>query len=670
MATFEISGPDGVYEVVAPDEKAAVAAFKKMPQQKAQPEATIPETDEMGMLRSGIPQGPQASMPYSEQMGHVGGALDSTGRMLANGATFGLADKAAGGMNYLTGNAPSYDAGVKSERGKTQAVRDANPVAAGVGEAVGGLAGGAGLVRSGVTLAGRVGSGLFPRFLGYGLEGAGYGAAHGAGNTYSDNTGDYAANAGKGAVLGGGIGAALPVAGSVAGAGYRVGSAFLGPRVEGAGRGASAMLRGAAQADEAGLRNLSQLGPEGMLPDAGPAMLGLAQGAGTGTGAGRSSLINALQDRDSGTADRLLRSLDHNLGPAPIPSRVEAGLSGDRAQAAQGYAPVMANARAVNTQGLADTLDTASVNLRGPAQHAVQRVRAMLDIHGSPGTLDPNPQTLLSTRQAIDGLMEGEVNPAVIRELTFARQAVDTELARAAPGIKAVDAQISELHRQSAGVPRGGQVLDTGKTAIRPSELVAEMQQGSNPQGQMIGPSATPFRMQQGVRADIDRRVGTNINDLTALEKTFHTPNDWNHQKLGTVFGEGPRDAVAADISANRQFRDTYQKVVQNSQTAQRMEAAAAMKGAEGGNIPSDITLTSLGLKAANGIAKILSGQSNATTRDEVGRLLASRGTDAQRLAQMLLDSAQTTGANAQSVASLISSPRWIAASSPGVDHR
>ena len=38
--------------------------------------------------------------------------LDNTVRMLANGATFGLADKFAGGMNYLTNNTPNYDEGV------------------------------------------------------------------------------------------------------------------------------------------------------------------------------------------------------------------------------------------------------------------------------------------------------------------------------------------------------------------------------------------------------------------------------------------------------------------------------------------------------------------------------------------------------------------------------
>ncbi len=154
-------------------------------------------------------------------------------------------------------------------------------------------------MRSGVTLAGRVGEGLLPRVLGFGAEGAAYGAAHEAGNTYSGNPMDYVDAAKRGATTGAAIGAALPVLGSAVGGAYRFGSSFLGPRVEGASRGASALLRNAAMADEAGLRNLSHLGPDAMLVDAGPAMLGLGQGAGTGVGPGRSELVNSLTTRDA-----------------------------------------------------------------------------------------------------------------------------------------------------------------------------------------------------------------------------------------------------------------------------------------------------------------------------------------------------------------------------------
>lgn len=619
-----------------------------------------------GRLARGVKR---ANTP-GDEFPRMGRALDAGARLVSNSLTFGLADKFAGGMDALTGQAPSYDAGVKAQRAQTQSIRDAAPAPAMAAEVAGGLLGGAGMVKSGLTLANRVGPGMLARILGYGTEGAAYGAAHGAGNTYSDKGSDYTANAAKGALTGAAIGGALPVVGSVAGAGYRLGSAFLGPRVEGVSRGPSAMLRGAAMADEQGMRNLPQMGPDAMLVDAGPAMLGLGQGAGTGTGPGRSQLVNALTGRDNQTGQRLAQTLDNSLGPSPVPSQVEAHLSGNRALVAQDYEPIIQNATAVNPMRLANQLDAAAVNLRGPAQQAVQRVRGMLDIPGNPGTLDPHPRALLSTRQAIDGLLEGEVNPQVVNVLTQARAAVDGELARAAPGIKAVDAQFSELSRQSEGLRRGSQVFDTGKEAVRPVELTNELAHGALPQGQMIGPSAVPTRIRQGARAEVDRLVGTNVNDLNTLERKLGTPQDWNSQKFATVFGEGPQREVAQALMSNRQFRDSYQKIVQNSQTAQRTEAAKSMDGAGGGNIPSDITATALGLKALNLVAKSISGASSANTKDEIGRVLASQGPDVQHIARLLLSSAQRTNSNSQYLARLLSSPALLDAGGTVAGHR
>ncbi len=338
MLTFDITAPDGkVYEIEGATAQGALAALQKhlgsAPAAPSAPsaQAEAPTFDAMGNpMQGAAPQPVQASMSYGDQMSRVGGALDKGVRMAANGATFGLADKFAGAMDSLTGRAANYDTGVKAQRAQTQAVRDANPAAAAVAEGVGGLAGGVGMLRSGLTMAGRVGPGMLPRVLGYGAEGAAYGAAHGAGNTYSDKAGDYLEAAKSGATTGGLIGGGLPLAGAAAGGLYRTGAAFLGPRVEGASRGASAMLRGAAQADEAGMRALPGMGRDAMLVDAGPAMLGLGQGAGTGTGSGRAALVDALRARDAGTGPRMERALNESLGRAPVPSQIEAGLAQSR----------------------------------------------------------------------------------------------------------------------------------------------------------------------------------------------------------------------------------------------------------------------------------------------------------------------------------------------------
>lgn len=625
-----------------------------------------PAYDAMGNATGGVDAEPAVDMSYADQMRKVGGVLDDGARLLANGATFGMADRFAGGMDALTGQAPSYSEGVERQAGQTEDVRQSAPITSAVVEGIGGLAGGIGLMKNGVTLMGRGSQAFLPRAAKMGAEGAAYGAAHGAGNTYSGDAGDYAQAAGKGAIAGGVLGASLPAVGSLASTLYRYGQPLAAPAIDGLSRGASTLLRTAANADEAGIRALS--GDTAMLVDAGPAMLGLGQGAGTGTGPGRSALVNALRERDAGTVERIGRGLDEAIGPSPVPSRVEAGLEASRGLVAEGYGPVMQGARATDLRPLADNLETLAVNLRGPSQRAVRDVRQMLDIPGNPGTLDPNPQALHATREAIDGLLASETNPQVIRQLTVARQQVDAALAQAAPGIKSVDAPMHELYRQSEGLQRGSQVFDTGKTAIRPVELVDELRAGALPQGEMVGPSAVPMRIRQGARAEVDRLQGTHVNDLATLERTLGTPQDWNSQKFGHVFGEEARDSVTGLLSRERRQRAAYQDIVQGSQTAQRTASGKAMDGGDG--IPMDTTLTGAAAKMTGAGFKALMGLSRAKTKDDVGRALALTGDPARALGELLLLQRTATGETAQLLNRLLGAPEVISASTPALGRR
>jgi hypothetical protein len=598
----------------------------------------------------------------ADQLRAAGTVTDNFVRAAANGMTFGMADKFAGGMDALTGNAPSYDAGVKAQRSRTDALPTGQRV---TGEVAGGLAGGVGLAKSGLTLAGRLGPALFRRVLGYGAEGAGYGAAHGAGNTYSDDAGDYAANAGKGAATGLAIGGGLPIVGKGASTAYRGAQAFIGPRVGNTSAGASAMLRAAAQADEQGIRQIANM-PDAMLVDAGPAMLGLGQGAGTGTGTGRTALVNALRRRDASTVSRINRDVDDAIGPAPRPSMIEADIAQNVENVRPQYNGPFDQSRPVNTTTIAAELEEMTQTLRGPAQDAVRRVRRFLDVPesraGADGLrpLDDRPESLFQVRQAIDGMLEGETNSRVVAQLTGVRNMVDEELARAVPGIKQVDARYAELMRQQEGLQRGGTIFDTGKTATRPADLAAELRASALPQGEMVGPSAAPARVRQGARAEIDRLVGTNSNDLNVLERKLGTPQDWNSQKFAEVFGEGPHIKVMESLANNRRFRQTYQDIVQNSQTAQRTASAKAMESSEGGNVRGDTTMTGLGLKALNAVARAIAGASSSSTKNEIGLILAQQGPDVQRMARELLRTAQKTGENSRAINRVLSSPHWI----------
>lgn len=661
MPVFDITGPDGrTYEIEGATAEGALAALKKHVGGSSAPQSeTIeaPTYDAMGNPTQSVTTQPvTASMPYRDQMARVGQFTDNMVRAAANGATFGLADKFAGGMNAVTGQAPSYDAGVKAERARTAEMPSAMRT---VGEVGGGVLTGTGLARSGITLAGRFGPSLLGRALGFGMEGAAYGAAHGAGNTYSSRLDDYIEAAKNGGATGFGIGAALPVVGTAAAGAYRTGAAFMGPRVGNLGPGASAMLRGAAQADEAGIRNLSRMGDEAMLPDAGPAMLGLGQGAGTGVGEGRSMMVNALRARDQNTGQRLARTLDETLGPAPIPSRVERGLRENRQALSPEYEAAFQNARAVDTPAIAGRIESMIPNARGEARAALQRVYDdlhIIDAQGRTRTLDPHPRALFETRRAIDGIVGETQNANVQRVLGDVRRMVDEELAAKVPGIKLADAKYADSMRQSEALQRGADIFDGGKTAIRPAELVDELRAAGAPSGVQVGPSPAPLRLRQGARAELDRIVGTNVNDLNALERKLGTPQDWNNQKLGITFGDAARDRIVDALTGNRQFRQTFQDIVQNSQSAQRLSSAKAMEGSPGGNVDGGTTMTGIGLKAVNKLAKVAMGAANANTKDQIGRVMSLQGEDARRIARMLLQSAQQTGANAATIDRVLSS--------------
>lgn len=129
------------------------------------------------------------------------GQIDNAMRQVANGITFGYADKLAAAMN-----GGSYEDNIKREREQSKkAEHDLGMAALPLdiaGGVMGALAtGGGSLVGRGATMAGKIGYGA--------LEGAGYGALNAAGHT---DDGNYTKSLPEGAAVGAALGGALPIA--------------------------------------------------------------------------------------------------------------------------------------------------------------------------------------------------------------------------------------------------------------------------------------------------------------------------------------------------------------------------------------------------------------------------------------------------------------------------
>lgn len=207
MPTYEISTPDGkTYEVDAPDEVGAQAAAAYLlsgggPTAEAPSAAPAPR-------RADQVRADYEAMSVPRKMLT---AADDVVRLLADGASFGYADKLS---SYMSGTP------LEQERALTQDARDRSGSAGTASEIVGAIMG-----PSKVNLAGKVGQAVpavGKRILGRTAlmagEGAGYGALDAAGHDR---------DVGQGALVGAGLGAAGNVAAeSLTGVGSKVAGAL------------------------------------------------------------------------------------------------------------------------------------------------------------------------------------------------------------------------------------------------------------------------------------------------------------------------------------------------------------------------------------------------------------------------------------------------------------
>jgi hypothetical protein len=564
-----------------------------------------------------------------------------------NAALFGMGDRigALGDAvrGWDKGEPFNYSGPLARRREEADKFHAEHPIAATAGEIAGAgasaaaIGGGAGLtlLKSGLTLP--------QTLLAGGAEGGLYGAAQGAGNTYTGKLPDYLVNAG----YGGAMGTVLGIPGALLGYGLKAAASKAElPRA----------LEEAATADRAGIAQLPGYGSEAMLPDAGPAMRGVAQGAVLGTGEEGAALKGALQARDEGTTARVTGALNQTLGPDPVPSGVQTGIREAQRALRPQYEAVLNNAQAIDTAPIAQHIENGIQLTRGDAQQTLRAVRGMLDVPGNPGVLDPHPRSLQATREAVSGLLD---NPALDnntrRVLTDIRQRLTEELRTKVPGIREVDAQFAELARQSEALERGAEVFDTGKQATRPSELRTEITTGAQPIGPTVeGPSAANVRLRQGARGELERIVGTNVNDLLKLEKVIGEPQDWNAQKLTALFGPERADRLVQVLDANRAFRQTYQDVVQGSQTAQRSAAQKALEPATATPVADTLwgDVKSVFRDASQERAKRIA----AENRDRIAGLLTTRGPEMQQLADQLLQQGPRRASREQVINALVNS--------------
>ena len=607
----------------------------------------------------------QDDRPWAEKAKDTAAYYEKMLRLSLNAGTLGMADRFAAGGEALTGGAPSYADALKKERDLSETIARENPQMAVAAEVVGSAAGGAGLARLGLTTAGRMaGQPLLRRSAAAAVEGATLGAAQGAGQTYTGNPMDYVSNAGKGAAIGGVLGFPAPAVGAVAGAGAKklMDQGYFGS-VPGA-------LATAAQSDVVGMRTLPRRGDRAMLVDAGPSMKGLAQGAvlpekggGGAMGPGQAALERNLTARDESMPRTITNETNQIFGRAETPSRVEEGVRGRMRLIGPEYDTLLngPNVRAIDNSALARRLEALAINEKGETRQVLSEVRGMLDINTNPGHLDPHPRAMHATREEVRGMMnDPKYNDTTRGRLAEIYTDLTQEIQRKVPGIRELDSRYAELGTQAEAVttasPGSRAFIKDRVGVVRPDEMQDVMTEAAQPKGVNIGPSAEPVRLRQATRAELDRIVGTNKNDLLALENALGRPGDYNIDKLAIIFGRERASRMMEVLENERVFRKSFQDIVQNSQTAKRQASADALDSSTG-KIPLDAGMTGTVLRSAQWVKDKMMATSAASNRDRIAQILSTNNPqEVSSLVQRLLAAEPDRARRAEIVRNLVQS--------------
>lgn len=545
------------------------------------------------------------------------------------------------------------------ERARDRTYDAQNPIQSMAGKVTGGVAGTiaalpvaaatgtSALLGAGAkTVAGAIGRGT--------LAGVTQGAASGYGR--ADETQNAGQMAGRDALVGGAFGAAVPAALSAGKAGFDALANKLAPSdilssVPGKARDFFMQQAG----DPAALARLQsemqRLGPNAVLADASPEMQMIARGAASRPGS-RGPIIDALTSRDQGKNQRLAEALNNSVGPVVEPTVIKQGIKAEMKALGADYEKVFANAKAVDTRALADSIDTQIVNARGSIRTELEKARDLLNVYGTK-ELDPSPRALHAAREALDAtigpLKTQPGNDKVVNALAGVRKKLDETLAAAVPGIKDVDAQYSELARQGQGLKDGAKIFRTGPDAVRPYDSALKIAgDGVGP----VGPSAVPVRMSQGARAEIDRIVGSNANDVAGLRNVLKGEGDWNREKLTQLFGPDRAGRMLKVLDDETAMESTYRAVVGGSPTGPTQRFTKFIDdAAEGTKIPTDTTLTGLGINSLKKLAEFVRGSNSQAKAerfaDDLGRLSVAGGQEADAIVAALMARQQRASGNA-----------------------
>lgn len=631
---------------------------------------------ERNVSKTAPPPGAGDPPPAAKPTGPVGTAGDAAGQAFINGvpvlgpAVMGGVDRAAALIRSYRDGTPYAD-----ELAKVQAFGKATSDAYPMTSTAAGLAGGvASMIPVGATALGAralgiTGENLLARGVAGGVSGGLLGTA---------DAGVRGENVGVGGGVGAVLGGAGPAVGKVVGAGTgalvnKLGE-YMTPAAPGVSGSAGKVLSGLIAADgpEAVQNRLMALGSQGMLAEAGPSLEGATAGLIPKPGEAKTILVNAVRDRAAGANARLNEDVRAAIGPAEDPVKVTAEILALRkAQDEKNYRGALANAPDVDVSGLVKAIDGMLKTAEGSQKTALATLRSrlvkgeaeaavpggptgLLDASGqpiigagkpaTPVKLQTNAENLHNIKGELDAVINhgapglGVEGAAVARmqgALKKARGELNAILQDQVPGYAEANKASAALAKRAEAVETGTSVLGSGKTTPTP-EALSETLNAMSP-GERIA-------LAKGTRGEIERLLGVKVNDLTALKQALQGEGGWNTAKLGAIFGTDETGRLVGAVAREAAFADTTNKLLQNSQTANRLGGADFIKDKTG--VGADLrgstvagNIIHYGKKfTVDPVLNLLTKTDNTRRDAEIARVLSARGAERDTLVNALMN--------------------------------
>lgn len=546
-------------------------------------------------------------------------------------------DEANAKTAALFGN--DYQKALDYERARDSTFDKNNPVQSLAARVTGGVAGtmaaapAAAAVRGGGLLFG-TGAQSVRGAIGRGLTaGAAQGAAAGYGR---EGTTEAAI---KDMLFGAGFGAGVPAALSVGRAGMNALTNRFSPpdalqNVPKRARDFFMQQFGDEAAIRAAQAKMAELGPNAVLADVSPEMQMIARGAASRPGT-RAAIVEPLQARDAAKNTRIGTAMDETLGAVREPSAIREEIKAGAKALSPQYDEALQAGQRIDTAPLAQQIEARIVDARGPVRSALVEARDMLNLYGTK-ELDPNPRALLEARKTLGGLEEqaGRAgNSAVASAYGEVRRQIDDLLRGSVPNIKALDSQRANLFRQEEALTDAPALFQSGPSAMRPADVASKVAKASPEEA---------LRISQGARAELDRIVGTNANDVAALRNFLKGDGDWNRQKLATIFGPDKASRILQVLDNETAMENTFRTVVGGSQTAQTQGFKDFLnETSKGMQVPADTTMTGLALRGGRSLLEKITGNNNEAKAqkfaEDLGRLSVAGGDEAKDIIRALL---------------------------------